>query len=628
VNEFSRPVSSSPPSTPENRFERLPIWVVENAEKAGRSAAQEIAALIRERSSQNLPVVLGLATGSTPVTVYQELIRLHRKEGLSFRNVITFNLDEYYSLPATAPESYHHFMWEQFFSHIDIRPENIHLPDGTALRSNVAATCQDYERRIREAGGLDLQILGIGRTGHIGFNEPGSTVRSRTRIITLDHLTRRDNASYFANPEDVPIQALTMGIATILEARRILLLAFGEHKAEIVRRAFEGEPDSEVPASFLQQHDNVLVMLDSAAASHLTRIRHPWLTGPLADLGMEWDDTMVRRAVTWLSQKTGKAVLKLTDLHYNEHGLQELLGQSGSAYDINLRAFRALQAAITGWPAGRPHEGSGPRRILVFSPHPDDDVISMGGTLIRLAHQGHEVHVAYQVSGSNAVPDRTLRNFFQFAQPVSTGQKKDLAKMAPDEVRSLKGQIRRLEATQAADICNIPAERLHFLEMPFYEARRSQHASLAKQDIDVIRDVLDEVKPHQIYAAGDLADPHGTHRLCLEAIEEALRREAASPWMKDCAVWLYRGAWKEWDLHEVEMAVPISPGEVLHKRRAIFQHETQKDQAMFLGEDGREFWQRAEERTRASAEAFNAFGMVEYEAIETFARLLVHSTTT
>ncbi len=620
MNTTSLPLSPLPPSAPENRFERVPIWVVESARVAGREAAREIAALIRRQSAQNRSAVLGLATGSTPVSVYHELIRMHREEGLSFQNVITFNLDEYYSLPTKAPESYRSFMWDQLFSHIDIRPENVHIPDGTAARSDVAAVCQNYEMQIREAGGLDLQLLGIGRTGHIGFNEPGSTSRSRTRIITLDHLTRQDNACYFRNPEDVPIQALTMGIATILDARRVLLLAFGEHKAEIIRRAFEGEPEAEVPASFLQQHENVLVLVDPAAASNLTRIRHPWLTGPLADLGMQWDDAMVRRAVTWLSKKSGKAVLKLTDMDYNEHGLQELLSQYGSAYDINLKAFRALQTTITGWPAGRPHEGSGPRRILVFSPHPDDDVISMGGTLIRLAAQGHEVHVAYQVSGSNAVPDRSLRNYLQFAQSPSV-PKADLSGLELEGGRSFRALIRRLEAAQAANICNIPEERLHFLDMPFYEARRNQKAALSKEDFDLVAEVLDLVRPHQIYAAGDLADPHGTHRLCLEAVEEALRRESSSHWVKDCTVWLYRGAWKEWDLHEVEMAVPISPGEVLHKRRAIFQHETQKDQAMFLGEDGREFWQRAEERTKATAEQFNAFGMVEYEAIETFGRL-------
>ena len=618
MNIAVEPLTSQPPRTPENRFERVPIWVVGSARKAGMQAAHEIARLIRTNDAQNRSTVLGLATGSTPVAVYQELLRLHREEGLSFRNVISFNLDEYYTLPADAPESYHHFMWQQLFSHVDIQPENVHVPDGTVPRTGVTAACQAYEQRIRDAGGLDLQLLGIGRTGHIGFNEPGSTSRSRTRIITLDHLTRRDNSSYFRDPEEVPIQALTMGIGTILETRRILLLAFGEHKADIVRRAFEGEPDSEVPASYLQQHDNALVILDAAAASHLTRIRHPWLTGPLADLGFQWDESMVRRAVTWLSKETGKAVLKLTDLDYNERGLQELLGQYGSAYDINLKVFRAMQATITGWPAGRPHEGTGPRRILVFSPHPDDDVISMGGTLIRLASQGHEVHVAYQVAGSNAVSDRTVQNFTRFAQRLNAPGSRELA---AEDLRSLKGFIRRLEAIQAAGICQVPEERLHFLDMPFYEARRTQHAALSKDDIKAVRDLIVRIKPHQIYAAGDLADPHGTHRLCLEAIEEALRLEASSSWMKECVVWLYRGAWKGWDLHEVEMAVPISPGEVLHKRRAIFQHETQKDQAMFLGEDGREFWQRAEERTRATAEEFNAFGMVEYEAIETFARL-------
>ncbi len=617
----SPPSSAASPEIPNNRFERLPIRVERDAVAAEYRVAREIATLIREKQIAGCPAVLGLATGSTPVGIYRELVRLHREEALSFRNVVTFNLDEYYGLGPGAPESYHSFMREQLFAHIDIRPENIHLPDGMAAREKVAESCQAYEQAIRDAGGLDIQILGIGRTGHIGFNEPASTLRSRTRIITLDHLTRQDNASYFPNPEEVPVQALTMGIATILDARRVILLAFGEHKAEIVRHAFEGEPHSDVPASFLQQHENALVILDPEAAAHLTRIRRPWLTGPLADLGLAWNDAMVRRAVTWLAEVTGKPLLKLTDFDYNEQGLQELLGIHGSAYDINLKVFRALQATITGWPAGRPHE-SGPRRILVFSPHPDDDVISMGGTLIRLAQQRHEVHVAYQVSGSNAVSDRTLQKFCLFGENLarSRGDRKP-PELSSREIRPFKGFIRRLEAIQAANVCGIPEERLHFLDMPFYDAGHGRRSPLSTNDIECVRALLETVRPHQIYAAGDLNDPHGTHRLCLHAIEDVLRRLHGAGWLKDCTVWLYRGAWKEWEIHEVEMAVPISPGEVLHKRRAIFQHETQKDQAMFLGDDGRQFWQRAEERTRAAANTFNALGMVEYEAMELFARM-------
>lgn len=601
------------PTLPVNRFERLPVWIAPAAADAVRRVAEEIAALIRLHQAQGRPTVLGLATGSTPIGIYRELIRLHR-EGLSFRDVITFNLDEYYGLPPEAPESYHRFMREQFFAHVDVRPENIHLPDGMVSRAEVAGACRDYERKIRDAGGLDLQILGIGRTGHIGFNEPGSTPRSRTRVITLDHLTRRDNAQYFSDPDHMPIQAVTMGIGTILDARRVILLAFGEHKAEIVRRAFEGEPHADVPASFLQHHDNALVILDEAAASRLTRIQCPWLTGPLADLGLEWDATMTRRAVTWLTRAANKPVLKLTDLDYNEHGLQELLGEFGSAYAINLEVFRSVQKTITGWPGGRPEE-RGVRRILIFSPHPDDDVISMGGTLIRLAEQGHEVHVAYQVSGSNAVANGTVRKYLRFAREAAPGRADESSE---NDLRACKALIRRLETIEAALVCKVPEDRLHFLNLPFYE---SADRSVTPRDVEITRAILEDVRPHQIYAAGDLADPHGTHRICLQVVREALRQCEGSPWAKECVTWLYRGAWKEWELHEVEMAVPISPGEVLHKRRAIFQHETQKDQAMFLGEDGREFWQRAEERTQASAAAYRAFGMVDYEAIETFARL-------
>jgi glucosamine-6-phosphate deaminase len=608
------------PRNPENRFEGVPIWVAPDSDQAGCRIAHEIAEAIRDRQATGERIVLGLATGSTPIGIYQELIRLHREEGLSFHNVETFNLDEYYGLSPESPESYDHFMHEQLFAHVDILPENIHLLDGTTSRERMADACQQYEEKIRGAGGLDIQILGIGRTGHIGFNEPGSTVRSRTRVITLDHLTRRDNSIYFSDPNNMPIQAITMGIGTILDARRVILLAFGEHKADVVRRAFEDEPHADLPASFLQHHKNALVVLDSAASAHLTRVRCPWLTGPLVDLGLEWNDLMVRRAVTWLTQKLGKSVLKLTDLDYNENGLQELLGQFGRAYDINLKVFREVQKTITGWPAGRPDK-AGARRVLVFSPHPDDDVISMGGTLLRLAQQGHEVHVAYQVSGSNAVSSQTVLKFLRFAAE-SKNRTYAIQESTPngDSLRPYKALIRRLEAIEAAAICGIPESRLHFLDMPFYGNDVNRRSPLSDRDITLVRDVLELVQPHQIYAAGDLADPHGTHRLCLEAVKRALRPSPGSPWIALCEVWLYRGAWKEWPLEEVDMAVPISPSEVLHKRRTIFQHETQKDQAMFLGEDSREFWQRAEDRTKASARAFHVFGMVDYEAIETFAR--------
>jgi glucosamine-6-phosphate deaminase len=605
------------PSSPENRFEKLPIWIAASAEEVHRRAAAEIAGIIRAREAEGRPAVLGLATGSTPVGVYRELIRLHREEGLSFRRVITFNLDEYYGTPPDAPGSYHRFMQEHLFAHIDIAPGNIHLPDGTVPREKVAEACRAYEQRIRDAGGLDLQLLGIGRTGHIGFNEPGSIQRSRTRVITLDHLTRRDNAPFFSNPEEVPLQALTMGIGTILEARRVLLLAFGEHKAEIVRRAFEGEITPDVPASFLQNHDNVLVMLDPAAAGHLTRMHSPWLTGPVADLGLEWNEALMRRAVTWLARTAQKSVLKLTDLDYNEHGLQELLSHYGAAYDINLKVFRLVSATITGWPAGRPHQVGGPRRVLIFSPHPEDAVLAMGGTLLRLAQQGHEVHLAFQLDGGHAVSDRTLHKFTAFARAALPG-----AAPFPQEARALKAAIRRLEAVAAAGVCGVPEPRLSFLNLPFAGGGLPSRSAVSEEDVDAVYALVDRVRPQQIYAGGDFASPDGTHRLCLQAVERALARAraAGAGWPADCPVWLYRGIWKEWGLHEIEMAVPLSPGEVLHKRRAIFQHESPRGQAMFLGGDDREFWQRAEENTRATARAFNAFGLVDYEAIETFAK--------
>ena len=550
---------------------------------------------------------------------------------MSFRNVVAFNLDEYYPIAAAAPESYHHFMREQLFARVDILPENVHLPEGEASREEVAGACLRYEEAIREAGGIDLQLLGIGRTGHIGFNEPGSTRRSRTRIVALDYLTRRDNAAWFPSPEEVPVRALTVGIGTILDARRVVLLAFGEHKAEVIRRAFEGEPGSEIPASWLQEHASAVAVLDHAAARRLTRVREPWLTGPLADLGLAWDEAMTKRAVSWLAQKAEKAVLKLTDLDYNEGGLQELLALHGSAYDINLKVFRSLQKAITGWPAGRPHEAPSPgiRRVLVFAPHPGDDAISMGGTLIRLAEQGHEINVVYQTSGSHGVSERALVKCVRFAAAFAHSGGNEVSEhVNAAQVVPLKSAIRRIEAVQAAAVCGLSEGRLHFLNMPFYDADdggRVPRRPLSERDVALVREMLVAVRPHQIYAAGDLNDPHGTHRLCLAALAQALKELADESWLASCTGWLYRGAWSEWDIHEIDMAVPLSPGELLHKRRAIFQHESQKDRAAFLGteerEPAREFWQRAEDAARTAALLYDKLGFVEYEALETFSRL-------
>ncbi len=610
----------------ENRWEKMIVRIEASAQLCADVVAGEIADLIRRNEGLNKKTILGLATGSTPRGVYRALIGLHRGQGLSFRNVVTFNLDEYFPLERSSHLSYHHYMWENLFSHIDILPENVHLPRGDIPLQEVAAHCQEYERRIEKMGGLDLQLLGIGRTGHIGFNEPGSQIRSRTRLITLDYMTRSDAASDWQGFHRVPTRAITMGIRTILQARRVIMMATGEHKAPIIRTAVEGPVTDEVPASFLQSHDNALCILDVGAAQELTRLRAPWLFGPLADQGIQWSEDLIARAVLWLAEKTSKAILKLTDEDYNMAGLQELLATVGSAYDLNLGGFYRLQNAITGWPGGR-KDGSSPKplrsafsslfpkRILVFSPHPDDDVISMGGTLARLADQGHEVHVAYQVSGSTAVSEEMGDRYRAFARAFGDSSFSD-----KHDGRSQRAFIRRLETQAAARICGIPEQRLHFLDLPFYEKKIPTERVITAADISTVSQLLDQLQPHQIYAAGDLNDPHGTHRLCLEAVQAAMRSQASLAWAKGCEAWLYRGAWGEWALHEVDLAVPLSPGEVLRKRRAIFQHESQKDQAMFLGEDGREFWQRVEARTCATADAFNRLGLAEYEAIETFAR--------
>jgi glucosamine-6-phosphate deaminase len=614
---------------------------------------------VAERAAAGRQAVLGLATGSTPVGVYRELVRLHRDEGLSFRNVVTFNLDEYWPLAPDAPQSYHRFMREQLFDHVDIDPGAIHIPDGMVQRAALLDACARYEERIRAAGGIDLQLLGIGRTGHIGFNEPGSPVESRTRLITLDRVTRADAAGDFFGERNVPRQAITMGVGTILDARKILLLAFGEHKAPVVRRAVEQLPDPLVSASILQRHPAARFVLDRAAASRLSRFESPWLVGPLEAMGLGWTTALTRKAVIWLATQVGKPILKLVDEDYNEHGLQDLLSARGRAYDINIEVFRSMQDTITGWPGGRPGkprrivaataaaaarssaDDEFPKRIIVFSPHPDDDVIGMGGTFIRLCEQGHEVHVAYQTSGSMAVWDESAERHVEFAEEfcrafgiagvpgplterirdlLRAGSAGSVAGGQPAEVGTVKALIRRTEARAAARYSGVLPERIHFLDLPFYETGTIRKRPVGPDDVRIVAELLDRVRPHQIYAAGDLADPHGTHRVCFGLIEAALESRGATPWARTCEVWLYRGAWQDWEPHEIDMAVPLSPDEVERKRLAIFKHESQKDRSLFPGPtDAREFWQRAEDCTRGMARIYDTLGLPEYEAIEGFA---------
>ncbi|MVN74861.1 glucosamine-6-phosphate deaminase [Hymenobacter sp. HMF4947] len=632
----------------EARAERIPTTIYPDSEQASVAVAREVARLIRERAAQGRPAVLGLATGSTPTRLYEELVRLHREEGLSFANVISFNLDEYYPMTPSSLQSYVRFMHEYLFDHIDIRPENVHIPDGTVPPEQVAEFCRRYEEQIREAGGIDLQLLGIGRTGHIGFNEPGSGPASRTRLITLDHITRTDAASDFYGEEHVPRRALTMGVGTILEAHEIVLLAWGEGKAAVVKRMTEGEPTDSVPATYLQRHPHVRVVLDEAASAELTRVKTPWLAG----IASNWQrPATVRKAVTWLAHQLAKPILKLTDEEYNEHGLSDLLAESGPAYSINIKVFNELQHTITGWPGGKPDADDTYRperalpphkRVLIFSPHPDDDVISMGGTLLRLVDQGHEVHVAYQTSGNIAVFDDEAIRFADFAaeydqlfqQNDPAGEQfyhrvsdflhtKAPGQVDSAEVQQLKGLIRRGEAKAALRYAGLdPDQRAHFQDLPFYETGRVRKKPLGEEDIQLTINLLNQIRPQQLYAAGDLSDPHGTHRVCLAAIFEAIHRlqAAGSEWLPDCWVWLYRGAWQEWDVDQIEMAVPLSPQELIRKRRAIFKHQSQKDRPLFPGADQREFWQRAEERNRTTAKLYDQLGLPEYEAIEAFVR--------
>jgi len=638
-------------SFPSGIVERIPTRVFPQAQEVSCAVAAEIAALIRQKAALNQKCVLGLATGSTPLGVYDELVRLHRQEGLSFANVLTFNLDEYYPMKPGELQSYHRFMHENLFDRIDIPREAIHIPDGTLPIGRVGSFCEEYEEAIRQAGGIDLQILGIGRTGHVGFNEPGSSPESRTRLITLDRVTRLDAASDFFGSDHVPRRAITMGVGTIMSARRVCLMAFGEGKAPIIARAIEGPITAVVAASFLQQHANASVYLDEAAAAELTRLKSPWLIGQV-----DWTDTAVRKAVIWLARKLKKPILKLTDEDYNEHGLQDLLAAQGggSAYDINLNVFREMTRTISGWPGGKPPERKRPgdlerpmddvfpKRVLIFSPHPDDDVISMGGTLIRLVEQGHEVHVAYQTSGNIAVFDADAIRFADFAVEynrlfkVAGGaaeqafkierhieeflQNKKPGQVDSAELQQIKALIRRGEARAAGRECGVPDNRLHFMDLPFYETGAVRKKPIGPEDVRLTAELLRKIQPHQVYAAGDLSDPHGTHRVCLSAVFKAFDQLADETWAGQCEIWLYRGAWQEWEPDQIEMAVPLSPSELVRKRNAIFKHQSQKDKAMFPGADEREFWQRAEERNRQTAKMYDQLGLAEYEAIEGFVR--------
>ncbi|MDG2194823.1 MAG: glucosamine-6-phosphate deaminase [Polaribacter sp.] len=619
----------------ETRFEKIHNVIFKNSSEASIVVAHEIATLIRKKESEKSPCVLGLATGSSPIRVYEELVRMHKEEGLSFSNVITFNLDEYTPIDPHDIQSYYYFMHEHLFNHIDILPENTHIPNGAIQPEDLHQYCIDYELKIKAVGGLDFQLLGIGRTGHIGFNEPGSHFNSGTRSITLNHVTRIDAASDFLGISNVPRKAITMGVGTIRNAKRIVLLAWGVNKATIVQNTLEGDITSQMPATYLQRHENTTVILDEEASSELTRIKTPWLVTSCI-----WDLALQKKAIVWLSELLGKSVLKLTDNDYNNNGMSSLLAEEGNAYDLNVKMFNTLQHTITGWPGGKPKADDSNRperavpskkRVLIFSPHPDDDVISMGGTFDRLVEQGHEVHIAYQTSGNIAVSDEEALKFAEVTKSlqiqsdiiediITSLKSKNSNSVDELNTRSLKGMIRRSESLAATRYMGLPDAHVHFLDLPFYETGTVKKANLSKKDIDIVVNLIDFIKPHQIYAAGDLADPHGTHKVCLDAIFEALAVLKPKKYMNDCWVWLYRGAWHEWESHEIEMAVPMSPDQVLKKRHAIFFHQSQKDGVMFQGDDSREFWVRVEDRNRLTAKKYNDLGLADYAAIEAFKR--------
>ncbi len=624
------PSSASTPSASTTSAARplagtaIPCYVFDSNRELAKRVASTVASVIRERNALGQMAVLGLPTGSTPVGVYRELIRMHHEEGLDFSRVVTFNLDEYYGIEPDRLQSYHRWMADHFFNHVNIPPQNVHIPDGSVPPEQVDAHCREYEAAIQRAGGIDIQLLGVGRNGHIGFNEPFSVPNSRTRLATLDPITRRDASSDFFSEENVPLQAITMGLATILEARKIIVMALGEHKANIIREAAEGPRTEGVPASLLRKHPDCVMLLDQAAASELTAEKTPWVLG-----NIDWTEGRIKQAVLWLCSTTNKPLLKLDDDDFRDHNLHQLLRHHGPAQKVAHQVFRWMMDTIEYHPSGRT-----PKRVICFSPHPDDDVISMGGTLIRLVEDGHEVHIAYMTSGNIAVFDhdamRLVDQMTEFNRLFGIEQEKSQALRGkvmravenkqpgePDceEVLNIKSLIRWAEAKAGALVCGCKEEHLHFLDLPFYRTGTIDKKPVGDEDVQIIRELIERIDPADIYFAGDLSDPHGTHRVCAEAILRALLEIEEASGSRPQAL-MYRGAWQEWPPHEIQLAVPLSPQDLERKRVAIFRHESQKDTAMFAGSDQREFWQRAEDRNRGTAAAYNQFGLPEYYALE------------
>ena len=619
------------------KFEKVYTNIFASESSGSMYVAREIENCIREKQKFGELCILGITTGKSPVGVFRALVEIHKKENLSFRNVVVFSLDEFFPISPKEQQSRNWLIHESLLNHVDILPENIHIPDGTLPQDKVAAFCRDYEAKIEEYGGLDLLFLGTGVQGQLGFNEPGSYTNTRTRLVALGNESRQAVSSIFYGIDNVPRKAITMGLGTILKAKRIILMAWGEEKATVIKDIVEGEENSATPATCLQKHPNIEVVVDEGASQELTRVKTPWLVGTCL-----WPERFIRTAVLWLCRKVDKPILKLTYQDYIDNRLGQLLEATGQTYDmINIQVFNDLQHTISGWPGGKPNADDStrperatpyPKRVLIFSPHPDDDVISMGGTFIRLIAQGHDVHVAYQTSGNIAVLDDIVLQTLDTArecgfvdrynevQEIINNKKKGEAE--PIELRRLKGSIRRAEAKAACRQMGLTdPSHVHFLNLPFYETGGVKKGLLTDKDIQIVVDLLREIKPHQIYAAGDLSDPHGTHRVCIEAVLAAMEVVQDEEWVKECRLWLYRGAWQEWDLDMVDMAVPLSPDEVIQKRHASYRHLSQKDIVPFPGEDKREFWQRAEERNQNTARLYDKLGMAEYQAIEVFVRL-------
>ena len=632
-------------------LEKIPVKIFASSVDGSFYVAQQIANLIRQKQQEGSNCVIGLATGSSPKTLYAHLVKMHKEDGLSFKNVITFNLDQYYPMDKDALQSYHYFMRKNLFEHTDINPKNYHLPDGMITKENVKEHCLAYEQQIEEAGGLDLQILGIGTNGHIGFNEPGSGIYTKTRLTTLDNSTRLANSYEFGNMTEVPRMAITMGISTILKSKKLILMAWGQAKASVIKKAVEDDNTEDVPASLLQNHDDCTFIIDETAASALTRFKSPWLTGEC-----DWTDKMIKKAVVNLAMQLKKPVLSLTNNDYNDNGLSDLLVEKGDAYEINLHVFYLLRDSITGWPGGKPtdqrtthperHEPF-PKKAILFSPHPDDDIISMGGTFMRLHDQGHDVHVAYQTSGNIAVTDEFVTRFIDFAvgfenmfdidetkskkildEAITFLKTKKSTEKDTAEIRAIKGLIRRCEAKATCKYVGLTNEQIHFQNLPFYETGTIEKNPMGEEDVLITIALLQKIQPHQIYCAGDFADPHGTHKVCFDVVIEALKRlkmesgklKVEHSWINDCWLWLYKGAWQEWDITEIEMAIPMSPDQVVKKRNGIFIHQSQKDSVPFQGSDSREFWQRAEERNANTAQLYAQLGLTQYAAMEAFVR--------